>query len=248
MKKKLNRERLNVGRSTYTDRVKTILKKAESEIVHDQLADQVERRSFGDQCDEMQWLDIAQIAFNYLHERQKVAYITETDIQFKPDIIGNMRNDGYTPVVISDIQKEKLDQQIQNGGPQVKTVESYVNEFNQSFQFQFIEPEDLTPTEKFVFDLTPKILALVIQPNQKQPPVRISKTMRINLDNTSGVWDPTLGCIIIHKQQLSNLSAYAGTLLHEAAHALYGNPDATIRFEQDLTRYLGLTAKIAATK
>jgi len=44
------------------------------------------------------------------------------------------------------------------------------------------------------------------------------------------------------------LSAYAGTLLHEAAHALYGNPDATIRFEQDLTRYLGLTAKIAATK
>jgi len=54
----------------------------------------------------MQWLDIAQIAFNYLHERQKVAYITEKEIQFKPDIIGNMRNDGYTPVVISDIQKE----------------------------------------------------------------------------------------------------------------------------------------------
>lgn len=248
MKKKLNRERLNVGRSTYTDRVKAILKKSESEIVHDKLADQVERRAFGDQCDEMQWLDIAQIAFNYLHERQKVAYITETDIQFKPDIIGNMRNDGYTPVVISDIQKEKLDQQIQNGGPQVKTVESYVNEFNQSFQFQFIEPEDLTPSEKIVFDLTPKILALVIQPTQKQPPVKISKTMRINLDNTSGVWDPILGFIIIHRQQLSNLSAYAGTLLHEAAHAVYGNSDATIRFEQDLTRYLGLTAKIAATK
>lgn len=83
---------------------------------------------------------------------------------YKPDIIGNIRNDGYTPVVISDIQKEKLDQQIQNGGPQVITVESFVNEYNQSFQYQFIEPEDLTPSEKIVFYLTTKILALVIQP------------------------------------------------------------------------------------
>ena len=245
MKKKLNRERLNVGRSTYTDRVKTILKKAESKIVHDQLADQVERRSFGNQCDEMQWLDIAQIAFNYLHERQKVAYITEKEIQFKPDIIGNMRNDGYTPVVVSEIQKEKLDNQIQSGGPQVKTVETYVKEFNQSFQYRFIKPGDLRPDEKAVFDMTPRILELVIQPSKQKPIIRISETMRINLDNTNGVWDPSQGCIIILRRQLTDLATYAGTLLHETAHAIDGNSDATIRFEQDLTRYLGLTGKAA---
>lgn len=248
MKKKLNRERLNVGRSTYTDRVKAILKKAESEYVRGQLADQVERRSFGDQCDEMQWLDIAQIAFNYLHERQKVAYITETEIQFKPDIIGNMRNDGYTPVVVSETQKEKLDNQIQSGGPQVKTVETYVKEFNQSFQYRFIEPSDLRPDEKALFDMTPRILELVIPPSKQKPIIRISETMRIKLDNTNGVWDPSQGCIIILRRQLTDLATYAGTLLHETAHAIDGNPDATIRFEQDLTRYLGLTGKAAVTK
>jgi hypothetical protein len=248
MKKKLNRERLNVGRSTYTDRVKTILKKAESKIVHDQLADQVERRSFGNQCDEMQWLDIAQIAFNYLHERQKVAYITEKEIQFKPDIIGNMRNDGYTPVVVSEIQKEKLDNQIQSGGPQVKTVETYVKEFNQSFQYRFIKPGDLRPDEKAVFDMTPRRLELVIPPSKQKPIIRISETMRINLDNTNGVWDPSQGCIIILRRQLTDLATYAGTLLHETAHAIDGNSDATIRFEQDLTRYLGLTGKAAVTR
>lgn len=248
MKKKLNRERLNVGRSTYTDRVKAILKKAESEFVRGQLADQVERRSLGDQCDEMQWLDIAQIAFNYLHERQRVAYITEKEIQFKPDIIGNMRNDGYTPVVVSETQKEKLDNQIQSGGPQVKTVETYVKEFNQSFQYRFIEPGDLHPDEKAIFDMTPRILELVIPPWKQKPIIRISETMRINLDNTNGVWDPSQGCIIILRRQLTDLATYAGTLLHETAHAIYGNSDATIRFEQDLTRYLGLTGKTAVTK
>lgn len=248
MKKKLNRERLNVGRSTYTERVKTILKKAESEFVRGQLADQVERRSFGDQCDEMQWLDIAQIAFNYLHERQKVAYITEKEIQFKPDIVGNMRNDGYTPVVVSETQKEKLDNQIQSGGPQVKTVETYVKEFNQSFQYRFIEPGDLRPNEKAVFDMTPRILELVIPPSKQKPIIRISETMRINLDNTNGVWDPSQGCIIILRRQLTDLATYAGTLLHEAAHAIDGNSDATISFEQDLTRYLGLTGKAAVTR
>jgi len=248
MKRKLNRERLNVGRSTYTDRVKAILKRAESEMVRDQLASQVERRSFGDQCDEIQWLDIAQIACNYLHERRKVTYITETEIQQFPDIVSNMREDGYTPVIVSETQKEKLDHQIQTGGPQVKTVETYVKEFNQSFQYQFVEPDELDRGEKAVFDRTHKILALVVQPMQREPLVRISRTMRINSDHTRGVWDAAQGCIIIHRPLLSNLAAYAGTLLHETAHALYRNPDASISFEQDLTGYLGMTAKAAITK
>jgi len=72
--------------------------------------------------------------------------------------------------------------------------------------------------------------------------------MRINLDNTNGVWDPSQGCIIILRRQLTDLATYAGTLLHETAHAIEGNSDATLGFEQDLTRYLGLTVKVAVTR
>jgi len=248
MKKRLNRERLNVGRSTYSERIKAILKKADSEIVRDQLAEQVERRSKGDQCDEMQWLDVAQIAFNFLHEKRKVAYITETEVQQKPNIIDQMRIDGYTPVIVSDIQKEKIDNQIQSGGPQVKTVETYLDELDESFQYQFIEPGNLRPSEKAIFDLTPIIQGMVIQPGEQKPPVKVSETMRINLDNVNGVWDMDQKSIIIHRRQLSDLAAYSGTLLHETAHAIYGNSDMTRSFEQDLTNYLGLVAKAALTK
>src|SRR5687768_3570574 len=41
MKKRLNRERLNVGRTTYAERVKQILKEAEAAEVHEELIDEV---------------------------------------------------------------------------------------------------------------------------------------------------------------------------------------------------------------
>jgi len=242
MKKRLNRERLNVGRTTYTDRVKAILKKASSSAVRDQLALQVERRSLGGQCDEMQWLEIEQIALNYLHEKRKVAYLTEKEIQLHPDIVNHMRTDGYTPIVVSEVQKDKLSHQAQSGGPQVKTVETYTKDYNQSFQYRFVAADQLSPQEKFVFDLTPRILDFAVKASQQIPMVKISETMRINIDNTNGVWDSSQNCIIIHRRQLSSIEAYCGTLLHEAAHALYGHTDATISFENDLTRFLGLVA------
>ncbi|MEK9136442.1 MAG: ATP-binding protein, partial [Bacteroidota bacterium] len=67
MKKRLNRERLNVGRTTYTDRIKTILRSANSAAVHVELVEQVGIRAFGDQRDEMQWIEISQLALNLMH-------------------------------------------------------------------------------------------------------------------------------------------------------------------------------------
>lgn len=59
MKKKLNRERLNIGRTTYADRVKAILKNATSSSIQELLIDQVRKRAAGEQCDEMTWIEIS---------------------------------------------------------------------------------------------------------------------------------------------------------------------------------------------
>ena len=71
MKKKLNRERLNVGRTTYADRVKAILRAAKTSAVEIELIDQVAKRSTGDQCDEMSWIEISQMALNLLHKKSR---------------------------------------------------------------------------------------------------------------------------------------------------------------------------------
>ena len=72
MKKRLNRERLNVGRTTYADRVKAILKSAKSQVVESLLMQQLEKRATGEQCDEMAWIEVSQMALNLLDRKSVV--------------------------------------------------------------------------------------------------------------------------------------------------------------------------------
>jgi hypothetical protein len=243
MRKRLNRERLNVGRTTYADRVKAILKNAESDIVHRLLVDQVRSRSRGDQCDEMAWIDISQMALNLMHQQASVVYLTEEEVQWRPDVVDNARSDGYEPVIITEQQKTKLEQQMDVGGPQVRTVARYVEEYNRSFQYQFVNPRQLTRQERRVYDRTQEIAALV--GIHRTPDIRISETMRVTSDDTGGVWDRSIGAIVIKRDQLSYLAGYASTLLHELGHYASGAPDSTRAFEKVLTEYLGKTATSA---
>jgi hypothetical protein len=269
MKKRLNRERLNVGRTVYSERIKMILKSAKSEAVQDQVADEVSKYGGGDQCDEMQWVEISALAMTRLYERQQaafareqqlraqnpslpaaeenrpVAYVSIEELQTKPAIVDNMRRDNINVVIVPEVQKVKLVEQVASGGPTVRTIENYVQEYNASFQYRFVEPSKLTHAEKKVFDLTPQLLGLVgVTPNQCLR-VRISETMRVTSDATEGVWDSFEQSIIIKRSKLASPVGYASTLLHEAAHALTGTADTTREFESVLTRYLGMTASAA---
>jgi transcription elongation factor Elf1 len=245
MRKKLNRERLNVGRATYADRVKAILKNAKSETVETLLVDQVEKRATGEQSDEMAWIEISQMALNLMHRQKNVAYFTEQELQSRPNILDNVRSDGYKVVVITDQQKAKLETQILTGGPQVRTLETYVQEYNASFEYKFVEPAQLTNEERRIYDLTENILSLIGPANDRFPQIRISETMRVTTDDTEGVWDSSIQAIVIKRSKLSSLVGYAATLLHEAGHAITGTVDATREFECVLTRYLGMTAVAA---
>jgi len=187
MKKKLNRERLNVGRTTYADRVKSILKGAKSKTVEDLLVDQVGKRASGEQCDEMAWIEISQMALNLMHQRHKVAYFTEQEIQVRPNVLDSVRSDGYQVVVVTEQQKTKLEKQVETGGPQVRTLEAYVQEYNASFEYKFIDIQKLTWEERRVYDYTSKILSLVNLTSNNVPPIRISETMRATTDDTDGV-------------------------------------------------------------
>jgi hypothetical protein len=248
MKKKLNRERLNVGRTTYADRVKTILKNAKSESVQELLVDEVRKRATGEQCDEMAWIEIGQMALNLMSAQNPVAYFTEQELQTSPHILDNVRSNGYEVVVISEQQKTKLDAQVLSGGPQVRTLEAYVQEYNTSFEYSFVDYKDFTSEERRHYDLTPRILALVGIGGNRIPPIRISETMRVTTDNTEGVWDSSIPAIVIKRRKLESLIGYAATLLHEAGHATTGAVDATREFEHVLTEYLGRTATAAIAK
>ncbi len=245
MKKRLNRERLNVGRTTYSDRVKSILKSAKSKVVEDMLIEQIEKRATGEQCDEMAWIEISQMALNLMNQRYSVVYFTEQEILSYPDILDNATRDGHKVVIITEQQKSKLEVQIETGGPKVRTKEVYVQEYNASFKYTFVDVQGLTQQERRIYECTPKILALVGLTPDRVPPIRISETIRITTDSTGGVWDPSINAIVIKRSKLSSLVGYAATLLHEVGHATTGTVDATREFERVLTDYLGRTSEAA---
>jgi len=245
MKKQLNRERVNVGRTTYAERVRGILKSAQNQAIHEMLADQVAKRATGEQCDEMAWIEISQMALNLLHQRQRVAYFTEQQVQDRPNLVDAARRDGYQVLVITEQQKARLEAQVENGGAALRTLDNYIQQFNASFEYRFVDPHTLTRAERRVYEMTPAIVALVGKTQTTMPPIRISETMRITTDDTEGVWDPGIRTIVIKRSQLSSITDYAGTLLHEVAHAITGAVDVSRQFENVLTDYLGRTAATA---
>jgi hypothetical protein len=242
MKKRLNRERLNVGRSTYSERVKAMLKESTSEGVLGELANELRRRARGVVVDELQWIDIATLALTHLARTQEVIFVTEFELHRNPDIIDHARTDGLDIVIVTTAEKTKLVEQAEAGGPVTRTFERYVEEFNESFQYSFVDLEQLTGPERDVIDSAGELFGLVDVPPGREPTVLVSETMRLTKDDTDGVWDPVLKAIVIKRDQLSSRLSFAGTLLHEVAHAMTGALDATREFEMVLTEYLGKTS------
>jgi len=161
--------------------------------------------------------------------------------------LGDIQADGYTVVTVSDNDRERITSE------DVTTFDDYVVDFQESFEFKFVEEEDLNSKEKAVFDMTEQILGLV-GGRSNRPQVCISETMRGESDSSSGglvlhdaigCYNPGLNRIVIKRSELASLSSYAAVLLHEAAHASSGAKDATRLFENELTSYLGKTAESA---
>ena len=58
-----------------------------------------------------------------------------------------------------------------------------------------------------------------------------------------GLWEEHNQRIIIKREQLKKIELYAGTLLHETAHAISGASDITKEFEDKLTSFLGIISE-----
>lgn len=72
----LNRERTNVGRSAYSDRIKQILLSCNSEEVGMRLIEDLKEYSSGNMHDELKWVDVQKHAIKILNSKEKVVFLT----------------------------------------------------------------------------------------------------------------------------------------------------------------------------
>lgn len=245
LRRALNRERSNVGRSAYADRVKAVLLAATSKTVADALAADLRGYETGRLHDETSWLDVALHACRILNATEKVIFLTSWEIASAPAYVKRAKDDGYRIVTVPDELRRKLGGSTDIAGNPIVDLGMFGQRWNESFTFTLVEEKDLTKEERTIFGRTRDIVALQGAYPRQVKAIQISETMRINAAGTAevvGYWEPQKARIVIKRDQLKTLPTYAGTLLHEVTHATSDTGDVSSDFEEALTRTLGAVA------
>jgi hypothetical protein len=245
LRRALNRERSNVGRSAYTDRVKAILLACEDDEVIDALVNDLQKFEQGSQHDETQWLDVGLHACKQLNARRKVIFLTAFELAMAPDFLQRAIEDGFKVIVVPETIRRKLPTLRDALGNPMRDLSRYREEWQDSFQFSFIDPRDFTSDERRVWEALPAIFATRGGRPSRVREVRVSETMRLmegRYQEAVGLWNEAAGEIIVKRTQLQTLATFAGTVLHESAHALSHAPDVSLEFEEKLTEEIGRIA------
>ena len=251
IRKALNRERQNLGRSAYSERIRSILLACESESVAQVISDDLLRHISGDSHDELAWLDVQEHAARILSAKRKVLFLSSTQAIMHPDIVESARSGGFHILTVPDALTKKIEGITNMEGQPVTEIKEFIRQHNDSFQFKWVDPCELSPTELKVWQQTELILSYIDGQPKNVHEIRISETMSagsFSSQETLGLWDPQNRWIIIKRSVLQRLQDYAGTLLHEGLHAKYGLLDVSRDFEFHLTKLCGtLAARIIYT-
>jgi hypothetical protein len=246
LRRALNRERSNVGRGAYSGRVKDILKASTKADVAEPLARDLVGFTSGTLHDELAWKDVAVHACRVLQSNTSVVFVTPWQLPLA--FVEYARRDGYEPVVVpEDIAKSLRDMTDLDGEPMFD-LGAFRRSWNDSFQFEFVDPADLTDIELSVHKLGDDLIRIVDIDLREVgvDEVRVSETMRLNErgGETVGLFDKEMRRIVIKRDQLQDPARFLGTLLHELEHAASGYGDGTLEFEDALTARMGHVARL----
>lgn len=246
MRKALNRERTNVGRTAYAERVQSILLGCKKKEVAKLLIDDLKQYDFGVSHEELKRIEVQIHASKLLNAENKVMFVTSADLQNAPDTVDHAKSDGHELIIIPETLREKIRGLTDYKGNPIRDLEEYKTEWNKSFEFKFVKEKDLTKSEKDIFSKTDDILKLIGGKPKNVKQILISETMRLETmgyKEAVGLWEEHNQRIIIKREQLKKMGLYAATLLHETAHAISGASDITKEFEDELTSFLGIISE-----
>ena len=241
MEKALNRERTHVGREAYRERIKSIILSSKDSVVAKHLVDDLGKYEEGTQHEELKYNDIIVHACKILNSKNKVVFVTPQEQSTEKHLLDYAKGDELEIITIPNIIKEKIQGIKDIEGNTMRDISQYRSEYNESFVFDFVPEDELTTLEKEVFSHKEKILNLIGGKPKVVKEIKISETLRVgsSVCGVAGMWDPSDQQIVIKRSELSDLRSFAGTLLHEIAHAKSGRPDIDKDFELELSDFLG---------
>jgi len=246
IKKALNRERTNVGRAAYSERIKSILLACKEECVICKLVDDLQQYNSGLRHDELSWNDVAMYASQKIGDFKKnVVFVTSDTAISTPSIIDDMKMRGFEPIVVPETLVNKLDdynQGTQENSSPILTTNKFISDIAEKKKYTFVEETEFSPLERDVYSKMDVILKLIGGKPNNVKQIKISETIYESeiFAETVGLWDSSEGIVIIKRCQLKTMQSFAGTLIHECMHAKSGEDDVSRGFERALTDIIGV--------
>jgi hypothetical protein len=156
------------------------------------------------------------------------------------------RRDGYKVVVIPDRLLARLPKLRDLNGDRILDIGGFVQAWNASFVYDFVDPSVLKKSERAIWDILPQLMRLAGGHAKRVRDVRISKTMRLDEGayETEGVWDSP--DIVVKRTVLDSPRHFARVVLHEIAHASSGANHGSLAFMAAIDDLAGLAAVEAA--
>jgi hypothetical protein len=242
LQRALNRERTNVGRSAYQERVKTLLLKARSDVVAQHLVEDLTRIPAGTNHDEITWLDVQEQAVRILATRGRTVFVSAQQMFTHGSTIQEARQDGYRVIVIPERLLARLPKLKDLNGNAILDLGGFVRMWNASFHYDFIDPAKLNAAERAAWNILPDLLRLAGDHAKRVQEVRISSTMRLDEGQyeTEGVWDAPR--IVVKRSVLESPRHFARVVLHEIAHASSGANHGSLAFMAAIDDLAGVAA------
>lgn len=240
MKKALNRERSNVGRTAYAEIVKKLLLKSNSEIVIQQLVNELKNLSTGGGYDEINYVDIQVHAMKTFNTQKPVVFISQLEAyNLSNDDREKIKDSGRELVIVPQNAFDKIEKSKDINGNAMGTFDLVRREYNDNFEYIWVLPKELSSKRKLVWEKY-SIVMDWLRDKKWRNKIKISKTINeYTSGDTNGVYDPLEDAIIIKESVLDNENNFYDILFHEYIHATTGYPDNNRDFENELGKIIG---------
>ena len=221
LSEKMTRERKSIGQEAYSQLIENILKGNLTKEMCDKLFSNAD---YG----EMQKKSIREEVYKEINKQDKTIFITKEQISnMSADQLEKYKSGGKEFTII-----ENKDADLSQG---LYNVDSAIEEYSKSFDFEFVNENNLDMQQEIFFNKISKILEKLNKYFNKSMKLKIVKKNNPWHEDTLGYWtNETPETIFIVLIALNKWQSAITTVLHEFAHSMHGYGDNTRDFERDL--------------
>ena len=128
IRKALNRERTNVGRNAYRDRVMKILQSCNSEKIAELLMEDLQKIEQDTNHDELNWMEVQKHAVSILSSKTNSIFVTSSEIQDSFKAIDDAKARGLKIITIPDSLREKIHNLKDISGNPIRDINQFFKE------------------------------------------------------------------------------------------------------------------------